>query len=95
MSSSITEDETIAALRRVLGRLFPHNLIQEILGCLLDGVFRAVAGPATGADNRGMALRINALVYRYVAYAAQYWVSLVLGHRDPPPGTGESLTQDA
>jgi hypothetical protein len=50
------------------------------LACLPGGVFCAVACPATGAPDCGVALRISPLVYGYVAYAAEYWSALILRH---------------
>jgi hypothetical protein len=92
---SIADDETKAALRRVcdnhagaidLGHTFPEELVHEIFASLPNGIFGAVAGTATGADDGSVALSVNPAVYRHVAYAAEYWLGLVHGHtpsKDP------------
>lgn len=87
MEILVTQDETIAALRRVCDRHFdkivawhafqrtehlPREFVRDVVACLGDGIIERVRQPASGANCHFLTVRISSLLNAYVALAAQY-----------------------
>jgi len=93
----VSEDETIATLRRLcdrnagrikLGQGLPRELIDEMSASLPHSVFRRVDLPAIGADGHHLSVRIDPAFYWYMADAAEYCFGLAHGHISPQEASG-------
>jgi hypothetical protein len=84
---SVGENPTMLRLRRTLdreaaaalkgGECSTNHLIDAVFRCLPNDIVHPVLLPADGTGNHGLALRFSADFERCVAFAAEYWASLV------------------
>ena len=82
-------DPTILTLRRALDsqavslkvrELSAHDIVELILSNLPNDCVKLVSVPALGTGPAdGLSVSFNCDFYRYVAFAAEYWINLVQG----------------